>query len=657
MSKPRVASPTPPAFETQSDRVAPSRDRGSSLARLARLSEVLRPHAGRFVLATAALAGAGGISLAYPQAVRFAIDQGVTEGGGPVLDLVVVGLLGLFVVHAGLTWLRHYLMSWLGERAVAELRRRVFARVLSLEPSWFHARSSGELVGRLAGDVAVVESVVGSELSMALRNALAVVGGIGILFWEHAKLTLLMLAVIPPLAVGVVRIGRKIRERSRAVQDRLGEASARVQEAIGAIETVQAFAREADESARYGRGVEAAFEAARRLAIWRGLFMAAATFAGFAAIALIVWAGGHAVAAGEMSGGDLAAFMLYTTMVAVALGSLASVWSSLQRAAGATDRLFEVIDTVPAIRDPEAPRALPRIEGRVPGEVRLEGVEHRYPTRPEVAVLQGLELTLRSGETVALVGRSGAGKSTVAKLVPRFFDPVAGRVKLDGVDVRELSLVELRGVIATVSQEPVLFSGSLAENIGYGRPEAPRQEIEHAAREAHLGELIDSLPDGLDTVVGERGVQLSGGQRQRVAIARAILADPSVLILDEATSHLDAESEIAVQAALDSLLRGRTALVIAHRLSTVRRADRIVVLDHGRAVEEGTHDALMNAGGLYRRLVELSWLEDTALGDPRVSGPARSGAESHEPGSPASTEARTSTPRSAEDAWRAAAPA
>lgn len=576
------------------------------LGRLRRLGEVLRPHAGRFALATLALIGGSAIGLTYPQAVRYAIDEGVREGAPSLLNRIVAGLLVLFGVHAGLTWLRHYLMSWLGQRAVAELRRRVFGRLLMLEPGWFHARSTGELVGRLASDVAVVEGVVGTEISMALRNALQLFGGLALLFVENARLTLVMLAVVPPLAVGVVAIGRKIRQRSRAVQDRLAEASARVQEAVGAIETVQAFGREEDEARRYAGGVEAAFEAARRLAIWRGAFMASATFAGFAAIALIVWVGGRAVAAGEMSGGDLAAFMLYTTMVAIALGSLASLWSSLQRAAGATDRLFEIIDTRPVIRSPARAADLPAGGG----EVRFEGVEHRYPSRPDALVLKGVDLTVRPGETVALVGRSGAGKSTLARLLPRFFDPTGGRVLLDGVDVRRLALEELRCAIATVAQEPVLFGGTLAENIAYGRPDADREAIERAARHAHIHELVASLPDGYETPVGERGVQLSGGQRQRIALARALLADPRVLILDEATSHLDAESEAAIQKALDALLEGRTALVIAHRLSTVRRADRIVVLDRGRIVEQGTHASLMAEGGLYRHLVELQLLDE-----------------------------------------------
>lgn len=560
------------------------------------------------MLATAALVAGSAINLAYPQAARYAIDQGLSSGSSTHLDRLVLGLALLFVMQAGLTWLRHYQMSWLGERAVTELRGRAFSQLLTLDVGWFHTRSTGALVSRLSADVALIQNVVGTQLSMALRNLLLLVGGVGLLLWENPLLTLLMLLVVPPLALSILVTGRQIRGRARAVQDRVAEASTRVQEALSGIETVRAFGQETRESTLYRDGIEAAFDAARRLAIWRGLFMGATTLFSLLALALILWVGGRQVAAGSLSGGDLTAFMIYTVMVATSVFGLASVYASLAAAAGATDRIFGILRESPEVNEPAAPLALPPQGGRV----SFEGVRFRYPSRPDDAVIVGLDLRVEPGEMVALVGRSGSGKSTLGRLLLRFFDPDEGSIRLDGVDLRHLRLSDVRHAIASVAQEPLLFSCSVAENIAYGRPDADRAAIEAAAKQAQAHDFIAQLPEGYETKVGERGVELSGGQRQRLALARALVHDPRVLLLDEATSHLDVESEAAVQAGLGAALAGRTAIVIAHRLSTIRRADRIVVLDRGRIVEAGSHEALMAARGRYHRMVELSLFDDDA---------------------------------------------
>jgi len=571
-----------------------------------RLAPLLRPHRGRFLLAVATLFAASGITLVYPWAARAAVDVGMGGQTTGDLDVIVLVLVCVFLVNAVLVWLRHYSMSWLGERVVADLRGLVFDRILMLPLSWFHERRSGELVGRLASDVTVVEGVVGSELSMALRNAIQMTGGIVLLFIIDVRLTLLMLSIVPPIVVTTMYFGRKIRKMTRAVQDELAKVSGQVQESIGAIATVQSFVREGYEAKRYRSGVERAFDKTLELVRLRSWFFSTAMTAGYIGIAAVIWLGGRALIRGELSAGDLTSFFLYTFLVAGALADLASLWGALQRAAGATDRLFAVIDTTPDIRDPDQPIALP--PGK--GAVRFEGVSFAYPARPGQPVLTDVDLHIEPGEVVALVGPSGAGKSTILSLLFRFYDVDAGRVLFEGVDVRTLPLAELRRSLALVAQEPVLFSGTIRDNIAYGRFGATTEEIESAAKDAYAHDFIVGFPDGYDTLIGERGTKLSGGQKQRIALARALLANPRVLILDEATSNLDAESEAAVQAALARLMEGRTTIIVAHRLSTVRDADRIVVIEGARVVEQGRHDELMARRGTYHRLVEHQLIAD-----------------------------------------------
>lgn len=570
------------------------------LAVLRRLLGLVVPHKRRFAAATAALLAGSGLALIYPQAARYAVDMGISGGSVAELNEIVAALMAIFLLHGGLVWVRHYLMSWLGERVVADLRVLVFDKLLTMPSAWFHQRRTGELTGRLASDVTVIEGVVGSDLSIALRNVVQLVGGMILLVIENAYLTGLMLLVIPPLSIGVVTFGRAIRKMSRAVQDRLAETSAQIQESLGGIETVQAFVREEREAEIYAGGVESAFRQALSLARWRAWFFSTTSVAGYAAVVFIIWMGGREVIAERLSPGDLAAFMLYTLIVATALANVASLWGSLQRASGATERLFSIVDTLPEIRDPDEPLPMPAGRGRV----RFDDVSFRYPSRPEQLVLDDVCFEIEPGQAVAVVGPSGAGKTTLTALLFRFFDVTRGSVSIDGADVRTVALDELRRSMAMVAQEPILFSGTIRDNISYGKPDATFDEIREAAERANAHGFIEGFAEGYDTPCGERGVKLSGGQKQRIAIARAILADPRLLILDEATSNLDSESEAAVQAALAELMHQRTTLVIAHRLSTVRDADRIVVLDGGRVVEQGKHAELVAGGGLYARLVE-----------------------------------------------------
>lgn len=577
---------------------AATRD-STTLPHISRMFGLLRDYRGRWLLATAALLAGSAVQLALPQALRLAVDDAVAVADRDALDALVLLALAAFTLLGGLTVLRHVLMSWLGHRVVADLRQRTFRHLLRQPPGYFHAHKSGELVSRLTSDIEMLQYAVGAEFSIALRAGLTVLGGLALLLMLDPLLTLVMLATGPPLSLGAVWVGRQIRHRSREVQDVIAAASSRLKEAVVGIETVQVFTAEPREADRYGAKVVRAFQIAVDVALARGVFMGLVQVLGYGAVSLIVWIGARRIMDGVMTAGELSAFLLYTLMVTAGLVTLAQMWSNLQRAIGATGRVFELLDEAPDIHD--APDAAPLVAPR--GEIVFDRVSFAYPTRPDVQVLTDVTLNIASGEKIALVGRSGAGKSTIAALLHRFHDPTGGSVRVDGHDLRALRLEDLRGAIATVHQEPMLFSGTIADNIAYGAPGATRDGVAAAAGDAYIADFIEGLPDGYDTEVGERGVRLSGGQRQRIAIARATLADPRILVLDEATSHLDTANEALVHAALARLMEGRTTLIIAHRLSTVQDADRILVLDGGRVAEEGRHEALLDADGVYRELV------------------------------------------------------
>jgi subfamily B ATP-binding cassette protein MsbA len=543
------------------------------------------------------------------------LDAAFVEGGRRLLDRIALGLLGLFVIQALLNYAQAYLLSSTGERAVAGLRRELFNRLLDMPPGFFADRRTGELTSRLTADIGMLQGVMSHQIAEFSRQTLALVGSVIALFLLQPRLTLTALLVVPIVVFCAMFFGRRLRKISTGVQDKVADATAHADEAFSQIRTVQSFVQEPAERQRYGDLVGDIVAAALRRAQVRGVFFGVITFATFAGVVVVLWQGGILVLAGQLTAGKLVGFLLYTIYIAAAIGTLVSFFSSFQESAGAAERVFEIIESEPAIADPPHPASLP---SPVRGHMRLENVSFRYGADPEAAeALHGVSLDLKPGEVVALVGPSGAGKTTLASLLPRFWDVTGGRITFDGVDIRTLRLADLRKRIGLVPQEPALFSGTVRENIAYANPDAPAESIEAAATAAHAAEFIERLPRGYDTLVGERGVKLSGGQRQRIAIARAILKDPTVLLLDEATSSLDNESERLIEDAMERLLEGRTTLIIAHRLSTVQRADRLLVLDRGRIVEEGSHSELLALRGLYARLYATQFREDELVLDTR----------------------------------------
>ena len=566
---------------------------------------------GRIAAAVAALAVSSSATLGIPYGFKRVIDRGFIAGGGSAASVghAFQYLLMIVAVLAVATALRFYFVSWLGERVVADLRQRVQANLLTLAPRFFEENRPSEIASRLTADTALVEQIVGTTVSVALRNLFTGVGGIIYLFALSPKLAGALLVAILLIVLPLVVLGRRIRRFSRTSQDRIAEIGATVAETLSAMKIVQAFNQEARERSRFALAVEGAFQAARTRILVRAIMTAIVIGLIFGSITLILWEGAVDVAQGRMSGGSIAAFVLTGGLVAGAFGALTEVYGDLVRGAGAAGRLAELLAERPDIAAPAKPQALP-----VPprGSLRFDGVEFRYPTRPEVAALHSFTLEIEPGERVAVVGPSGAGKSTLFQLAQRFYDPQAGSVRLDGVALKEADPAEVRRRIAVVPQETVIFAASARENLRYGRPEADDRAIWQAAEAANAADFLSALPQGLDTFLGEGGARLSGGQRQRLAIARALLRDAPLLLLDEATSALDAESERLVQAALDRLMANRTTVVIAHRLATVRAADRIVVMDGGRIAEQGRHDQLFAAGGLYARLARLQFETEPA---------------------------------------------
>jgi ATP-binding cassette subfamily B protein len=590
---------------TQSDS-----NRKGSLAAFKGLLPFLRPYRRQFMLAAIALVVAAGSTLAIPYAFKQMIDLGFGAAAGARsirnVDATFLALFGVATVLALATAARFFTVSWLGERVTADIRSAVYGHVVNQSPEFFETTQTGEVLSRITTDTTLIQAVVGTSISMALRNVLLFLGGLAMLFVTSVKLSSIILGLLVLVVVPIVLFGRRVRKLSRDSQDRIADASAMAGEILNAMPTVQAFTHENIESSRFGASVEGAFSTAMKRIRARALLTMVAIVMVFGTIVFVLWLGAHAVLAGTMTGGDLGQFILYASIVAGSIGALSEVMGEAQRAAGATERLLELLSARSNIQNPARPLALPA-RTATGAALALSNVTFNYPSRPESAALSHLSLSIRPGETVAVVGPSGAGKTTLFQLFLRFYDPQSGAITLDGVDIRQLDLHTLRGAIGIVPQDTVIFSADAMENIRYGRAGATDAEVIQAARMAAAHEFIERLPQGYKSFLGERGVRLSGGQRQRIAIARALLKNPPLLLLDEATSALDAESERLVQSALEAAMVGRTTVIIAHRLATVQRADRIIVMEDGRIVETGTHSSLVALGGIYANLAALQF--------------------------------------------------